>query len=77
LRAGNFSDVGGLQKNVSIAQNVTIENAIGGFGNDIIHGNDADNTLIGGEVDDIIYGHSGNNTIYGGRGQDTLHGGTG
>lgn len=77
LRAGNFSDVGGLQKNVSIAQNVTIENAIGGFGNDIIHGNDADNTLIGGEGDDIIYGHSGNNTIYGGRGQDTLHGGTG
>ncbi|WP_204303917.1 M10 family metallopeptidase C-terminal domain-containing protein, partial [Stenotrophomonas maltophilia] len=59
LRAGNFSDVGGLQKNVSIAQHVTIENAIGGFGNDIIHGNDADNTLIGGEGDDIIYGHSG------------------
>ncbi|EIW7379216.1 M10 family metallopeptidase, partial [Salmonella enterica] len=49
LNEGSFSDVGGLKGNVSIARNVTIENAIGGKGNDIIVGNDADNILKGGD----------------------------
>lgn len=74
LREGHFSDVGGLQKNVSIAQGVTIENAIGGSGNDIIYGNDADNILIGGSGDDQLHGGRGNDILYGGSGQDILWG---
>ena len=39
LTATSFSDVGGLVGNVSIAKGVTIENAFGGAGNDLIIGN--------------------------------------
>jgi serralysin len=39
LRPGNFSNVGGLTGNVAIAQNVTIEDAVGGSGADVIYGN--------------------------------------
>ena len=38
LCAGQFSDVGGLTKNVAIAQGVTIEHAKGGSGDDQHHG---------------------------------------
>ncbi|NNC00747.1 hypothetical protein HI113_43585, partial [Corallococcus exiguus] len=49
LHSGSFSNVGGLKHNVSIAalyggdNRSLIENAIGGFGSDIIDGNDAAN----------------------------------
>lgn len=42
-----FSDVGGLKGNVSIAADVTIENAIGGSGHDYIIGNNTNNILTG------------------------------
>ncbi|RJL53839.1 serralysin family metalloprotease [Pectobacterium carotovorum] len=70
LNEGGFSDVGGLKGNVSIAHGVTIENAIGGSGNDIIIGNDANNVLIGGAGDDVIYGGGGADTLTGGAGKD-------
>lgn len=54
LRATHFSSVGGLIGNVSIAQGVTIENAIGGSGNDVFYGNAADNTLNGGAGNDAV-----------------------
>ncbi|WP_369683301.1 M10 family metallopeptidase C-terminal domain-containing protein [Pseudomonas costantinii] len=63
LRAGSFSDVGGLQGNVSIARNCLIENAIGGSGHDALIGNDADNRLTGG---------GGADRLRGGRGADTF-----
>lgn len=63
LRDDHFSDIGGLQKNVSIAKGVIIENAIGGSGDDIIYGNDADNILIGGGGQDILWGGGGSNTF--------------
>lgn len=72
LNEASFSDVGGLKKNVSIAKGVTIENAIGGSGNDIIIGNDSDNVLNGGDGDDIIYGGGGQDTMSGGKGHDTF-----
>ncbi|EKK5377301.1 serralysin family metalloprotease [Morganella morganii] len=68
LREGDFSDVGGLTGNVSIAHNVKIENAFGGHGNDVIIGNDENN---------ILMGNGGNDVLYGGAGQDQLWGGTG
>lgn len=68
LREGDFSDVGGLTGNVSIAHGVKIENAYGGRGNDVIIGNDENN---------ILKGNGGNDVLYGGAGQDQLWGGTG
>ena len=72
LRDGHFSDIGGLTKNVSIAKDVIIENAIGGSGDDIIYGNDADNILIGGGGNDILYGGGGQDILWGGTGSNTF-----
>ena len=72
LTAGSFSDVGGMTGNVSIAQGVTVENAIGGSGNDLLIGNSADNVLKGGAGNDIIYGGGGADTLWGGTGSDVF-----
>ncbi len=50
----SFSSLGGLTYNLSIARGVTIENAIGGFGNDRLVGNSADNILNGGDGLDTV-----------------------
>ena len=47
LGDGQFSDVGGLTKNVAIAQGATIENAKGGSGDDHVIGNAVANHLYG------------------------------
>ncbi|MFB5185516.1 serralysin family metalloprotease [Yersinia intermedia] len=70
LHEKSFTDVGGLKGNVSIAAGVTIENAIGGSGNDIIVGNDARNTLMGGDGNDILFGDGGADVLWGGAGKD-------
>lgn len=70
LNQASFSDVGGLKKNVSIAKGVTIENAIGGSGNDVIVGNDANNFINGGQGNDVIYGGGGQDVLQGGAGID-------
>ena len=74
LRSGSFSNVGGGIGNVSIANGVTIERAIGGAGNDILIGNDVGNELEGGEGDDIFYvkANSGTNKLTGGPGKNTF-----
>ncbi|NAT76039.1 serralysin family metalloprotease [Dickeya dadantii] len=77
LNEGSFSDVGGLKGNVSIAHGVTIENAIGGSGNDILIGNSADNILQGGAGDDVLYGSTGADTLTGGAGRDIFVYGSG
>lgn len=59
LRAGSFSDVGGLLGNVSIARDCTIENAIGGSGNDVLIGNETANRLTGGLGGDRMRGGGG------------------
>jgi serralysin len=74
LNAGNFSSVGGLTGNVSIAQGVTIENAIGGSGDDSIVGNDASNSIQGGAGNDTVMAGSGADTIDGGAGAGYLRG---
>ena len=68
LGSGAFSDGGGQTSNVQIAFGTTIENAIGGIGNDSITGNAGGNRLQGG---------GGNDTITGGRGSDLSEGGAG
>ena len=72
LNETSFSDVGGLVGNVSIAKGVTIENAIGGSGNDLLIGNAAANTLKGGAGNDIIFGGGGADQLWGGAGKDTF-----
>jgi serralysin len=63
LNAESFSSVGGGTYNVSIAQNVTIENAIGGSGADTIIGNAANNTIRGGAGVDTLTGGGGIDTF--------------
>jgi serralysin len=62
LVEGTFSSCDYLTDNVSIAFGCTIENAVGGIGNDSITGNAAANVLTGG---------LGNDTLDGGDGLDT------
>lgn len=63
LRAGSFSDVGGLKGNVSIARDCVIENAIGGSGHDVLIGNEVDNRLTGGAGSDQLRGGGGADTF--------------
>ncbi|RON10065.1 serine 3-dehydrogenase [Pseudomonas brassicacearum] len=72
LNEGSFSDVGGLVGNVSIAHGVSMENAIGGSGNDLLIGNAVANLIMGGAGNDIIYGGGGGDTLWGGAGADTF-----
>lgn len=74
LRAGSFSDVGGLKGNVSIAKGVTLENAIGGSGSDVLIGNHADNRLTGGGGPDQMTGGAGRDTfVYADASDSTLY----
>ncbi len=59
---------------ISIAANTTIENAIGGSGNDTITGNSVNNTITGGVGDDTMSGGAGVDTfVYrSGDGTDTI-----
>jgi serralysin len=77
LVAGDFSDVGGLSNNVSIASGATIENAVGGGGNDTMLGNGVANQLSAGAGNDTVSGGLGNDTLWGGLGNDNLDGGEG
>ena len=67
-----IEDVGGLVGNVSIAQGVTVEAALGGSGDDLLIGNAVANLLEGGAGNDILYGGGGGDTLWGGAGADTF-----
>jgi serralysin len=77
LRSGFFSNVGGLVGNVAVAQGVAIENARGGGGSDVIHGNALANNISGGAGNDTISGGEGANRLRGEEGADVLQGGSG
>ena len=64
-------------KNIYIADFVTIENASGGSGNDLIEGNFASNFLVGGKGNDNLYGYGANDVFEGGEGNDFIYGGEG
>ncbi len=74
LREQAFSSFGHLKNNFSIARGVTIENAKGGSGNDIVLGNAAANELWGNGGDDTLTGAAGNDTLWGGASNDKLYG---
>ncbi|OLU34666.1 hypothetical protein BVH03_02075 [Pseudomonas sp. PA15(2017)] len=83
LTPGTFSSTNGYVGNLSIAEGVTIENAIGGDGNDLIIGNlslqpnldgvvSTNNTLRGGGGNDLIFGGAGGDNLWGGSGRNTF-----
>jgi serralysin len=74
LRAGFFSNVGGLTGNVAVAQGVDIENARGGSGADSVTGNALANVIQAGAGNDTISAGAGADTIDGGEGQSYLRG---
>jgi serralysin len=61
-----------LSDNIAIAYGVTIENAIGGSGNDTIVGNAVANKLVGNGGDDTISGGDGLDVVTLGSGNDTF-----
>jgi serralysin len=74
LGEGAFSSVGHLTRNVAIAYGATIEQAVGGGGDDLLLGNSADNLLIGNAGDDTLLGGAGDDILDGGAGADRLDG---
>ena len=62
---GYISSVDGVYGGVTIANGVTIENAVGGIGNDVIRGNDANNNLNGSIGHDLLSGGSGDDLLVG------------
>ena len=79
LNPGAFSSIGAGfgQNNIAIAYGASIENAIGGSGNDSILGNSLANSLAGGGGNDSLAGIGGDDELYGGAGADSLDGGDG
>lgn len=75
LEAGSFSSTGGAVNNIAIAWGVTMENATGGRGDDLISGNAVANRLIGGWGADTLQGGGGGDILTGGEGADLLQGG--
>jgi Ca2+-binding RTX toxin-like protein len=77
LHGGSFLSIGGLTNNIGIATNATIENAIGGSGNDTLVANDLGCTLTGGGGNDTLIGGAGSDRLVGGGGTDVMSGGGG
>ena len=73
-RVLNDTGVSGItatsHRNVSIAYNTVIENAIGGAARDYLVGNDVANKLTGNGGNDVLDGLAGNDTMSGGAGAD-------
>ena len=74
LRPGGISGILANPPNAGnvIAYGVTIENAIGSIGSDLIIGNAAENNLAGGAGNDTLEGGAGTDTLAGGAGADTF-----
>lgn len=77
LRAGAYSSIGALKKNVAIAFGATIEGAVGGSGHDTIFGNASANELRGNGGGDRLSGFGGNDRLFGEGGNDRICGGSG
>lgn len=77
LEAGYWSHIGAKADSItargqfSINIGTTIENAVGGSGNDHISGNEVANNLDGGAGNDVLTGKAGNDQLTGGAGLDT------
>ncbi|WP_395687726.1 Ig-like domain-containing protein [Caenimonas koreensis] len=77
LISGTYSSANSMTNNIAIAYTATIENAVGGGGNDNITGNGGANALQGGGGNDTLAGGEGDDTLTGGAGSDSINGGGG
>lgn len=77
LNQGGVSSINGGARNLFVAFDTVIENAVLGSGNDILFGNEADNILEAGAGNNYIDGGAGRDILRAGSGQDTLIGGDG
>lgn len=86
LTPGSWSDIGTVLgpwnqdftgDTVFIAEDVVIENATAGSGDDTLTGNTANNRLTGNAGADTLYGMAGNDRLLGGGDDDMLLGGIG
>ncbi len=68
---GFVSSVEGIAGGYTIANGVTIENATGGSGDDMITGNALANMLMGNDGADMLFGGAGNDMLDGGNSMDT------
>lgn len=75
--AVNVDLVGGSASGQGTDTLVSIENVIGGGGNDTITGDSVANVLSGGGGNDVISAGGGADTVFGGMGNDTIDGGDG
>jgi Ca2+-binding RTX toxin-like protein len=74
---GVVSYVDDIYGGFTIANDVVIENATGGSGNDTLIGNSANNVLTGNAGNDTLLGRDGDDTLLGGNGDDTISAGNG
>ncbi len=72
LRPGFFSSIGNLEQNISIAFGAEIENATGSDNDDLLIGNELNNTFFGGVGADTIQGNGGDDLLTGGSNGDTF-----
>lgn len=77
LGGGGLSYVDGVIGGWTIANGVVVENGTTGSGNDLLIGNDADNTLDSGLGNDTLAGLNGDDTLKGREGQDLIIAGKG
>lgn len=70
LRSGVWSNIGGRDQNFMIAYGTTIENLVGGSGNDVLNGNEANNRIQGGRGKDRLNGGGGLDVLMGQQGSD-------
>ena len=72
LTSDSSNVVAAITTGLSTATTTTIEDAVGGSGDDTITGNLADNLLNGNAGQDTLDGKAGHDTLKGGAGQDVL-----
>ncbi len=77
LTSNSSNVVSAITSGLTAATVTTIENAIGGAGNDSLTGNAVANDLAGNDGNDVLSGAAGADSLHGGAGSDTLTGGTG
>jgi RTX calcium-binding nonapeptide repeat (4 copies) len=73
----DLDELDGLPEDGTGAPADSVENVIGGTGNDDLEGNDLRNRIDAGEGDDFLFGDDGNDFLIGGAGNDEYEGGDG
>lgn len=74
LSSDSSNVVSAITTGLTLATTTSIDDAMGGAGNDTLFGNSLDNLLVGNAGNDLLKGGAGNDTLKGGDGDDQLWG---